>query len=262
MKKILAVLIMTASFGVSLASNGIAVTSKDTDILTPKHKEIADNKIKEADIKDSKSKEAAAQSKKEVRFLKNGRVRFSSIGYEPKALVGKQMDLMNAIFVQNPIAIVRMFKAAIAVKKLLEEIQQLKPLATDNKTGESIYFATTEEETNFIKKRIKAILDPIERFLEEALEKSRTVALVLFATSLGENARNGFLVPSLDAEGTPAKYLVENIITLEDLKSAISEFFIFFSDLNLGLSQDAMDAYKIKLKELQDAQKKQAEKKN
>jgi hypothetical protein len=236
MIKILAVSILTITLGVAFAGN---------EVKSPKN---------------NSSKEAETQTKNDVTYLKNGRVRFSSIGYVPKKIVGKHMDMMNAIFEETPMGIVRMFKAAIAVKKLLDEIESMKPIQTNDNKGESKYFSTKEEEVNFIKSRITGILEPIDKFLEEALAKSRdrSVVIVMFAKSLGENARQGFLLPSLDSEGTPSKYLADNILTIEELNSAISEFFIFFSDLNAGLNYNVRQAYKkilIKLQAEQENQK-------
>ena len=249
MKKTLTIFIFTASFG------GMVATTETMSSVTG----VNDAKKREEAV--GQSKGLKTQAKSDITYLKSGRACFSSIGYVPKDL-GKHMDLMNGIFTQNPICLVRMFKAAIAVKKLLEEIELMKPLATDKKTGESVYFATKEEEINFIQTKIKGILDPIDKFLEEALEKSRSIVLVLFAKCLGEYARQGYLLPSLDTEGTPSKYLVDNILTLEDLKSAISEFFMFFSDINFGLSKDAREGYEKMLIKLQEAQKKQNNAKN
>ncbi|KKQ32616.1 MAG: hypothetical protein US49_C0006G0067 [candidate division TM6 bacterium GW2011_GWF2_37_49] len=245
MKKTLAVFICTTFFGGIVATTETMSSTHEVNDIS-KHEEVA-----------GQSKDSNTQTKSEVTYLKSGKVRFSSKGYVPKKISGKHMDLMNAVFVENPIAVVRMFKAAIAVKKLLEEIEKMKPLATDKKTGESVYFATKAEEINFIQSRIKGILDPIDKFLDEALDKSRSIVLVLFAKSLGDHARQGYLLPSLDAVDTTSKYLVDNILTIEDLESAISEFFIFFSDINFGLSKEAMESYEKMLKKLQDAQKKQ-----
>lgn len=233
MKKILAISILMINLGMAFAGNSVQTSNNNSP------------------------KETVTTAKNDVTYLKSGRARFSSVGYVPKKITGKHMDLMNAVFEETPIGVVRMFKAAIAVKKLLEEIEAMKPIYTDEKTNEPVYFSTKEEEYSFIKSRIGGILDPIESFLEEALAKNRSVALVLFAKSLGEHARQGFLLPSLDTEGTPSKYLTENILTLEDLSSAISEFFIFFSDLNLGLNDKVRQAYKRILIKLQAEQKNQ-----
>jgi hypothetical protein len=241
MKKVIMLTMFATSLG-PIYSNAPVVVEKAID----------------ADVKsDVKVDTLDGKSKNDVTYLKSGKVRFSSIGYVPKKIAGKNMDLMNAVFEEAPMAMVRMFKAAIAVKKLLAEIEEIKPIHSNEKTGESLYFLTKEEEATFIKNRIKGILEPIEKFMEEALNQSRSIVLVLFAKSLGENARQGFLLPALDSKIPLLNYLLNNILTIEDLKSAISEFFIFFSDLNAGLSDKSKLAYEETLKKLQEAQKNQ-----
>lgn len=175
--------------------------------------------------------------------------------FKAEKLECKQMDLMNAVFEDMPVCVIRLFKAAVATRKLLDEIENMTPVVTVEETGESVYFENSEEEREFIVSRIKGILNPIEKFLEEALAKSGPVAKALFEKILGEDAKNGFLLPALSSGNNPTKYLLDNINTIDEFVGAISEFWIFFSIVNASLSDNAKKSYNEKLKELQQDQK-------
>lgn len=174
--------------------------------------------------------------------------RFSAKNHNRTVLKGKSIELLNVVLTEMPMSTIRMFKAAVSAKKVLSKIEEVKS------SGLTLQ---KEKELEFIKNCLGTVLDPVRDFFVE-LKAYKSVIGAVFKQSLGENAEQGLLVKSLNQKEDLdiMKFLLIEIISMGDLESAVSEFLIFFSDVEASLTDNARKAYASTLERLKASQKK------
>lgn len=178
--------------------------------------------------------------------------RFSFKDHNRTVLTGKSIDVLNIVLAEMPMSTIRMFKAAVSAKKVLAKIEEIKTATTA---------ISKDKEAEFIKTCLSTVLDPVRDFFVE-LKAYKGIIGAIFKQSLGENAEKGILLKSLDQKDNfdIIEFLTKEITSIDDLESAVSEFLIFFTDVETSLRDDARKAYKDTLEKLKNAQNKNKDK--
>jgi hypothetical protein len=178
--------------------------------------------------------------------------------YKAKKLTGLYMTLLNGVLVKFPTTALRMSMAAERGQIVVNDIDKLDILGVSGK-GEPIYFQKAEQEQNYVKKELKFVLEPVEKFIED-IKEQREIVKNLLGESLGQDrAKKSFISTALDVEGSFLVYFSKTIKTVSELNTVASEFLMFFADVKESLcakAKEAMDELVKKLRAKDSSNKK------
>lgn len=160
-----------------------------------------------------------------------------------KLLKKPQMALLNKVFEERPMAVVRTRVAsanAVKTQKAIEILVKAQP--PKDRSGKVMYFATEAEESAFIAGNLKLLIDPIRKFFEEVHQYGHLITPII-TESLGNNSKNSFLIKFFQTKSDIGAFFEKEVKSVEDLNCACEEFHTVFSDVFASLSEKARKEY-------------------
>lgn len=171
-----------------------------------------------------------------------------------KRLVGKNMDILNMLFTQYPIGILRIKLANQAMegalKKKHEKIEKgiigsLCEKLTDLTLGEARKKEKEmREEKEFVQSQVKEMMAPVENFFESIAEYHHIVKPLVEESLRNHDVavEHSFLMNFFTSKIDIKAFCEKKITTLQELDSTCHELRSFFADLTTSLSDSVNKA--------------------